>query len=92
VAKVTDSRGVEINKGDTVIYPGRSGSSVWNNIATVLDIVDSPATYGLPGTTLTKLRVQKTFDTLWHGPRQHREVRPSYVYPQNTVVASVPAV
>jgi hypothetical protein len=90
VAKVTDSRGVEINKGDTVIYPGRSGSSVWNNIATVLDIVDSPATYGLPGTTRTKLRVQKTFDTLWHGPSQ--EARPSYFYPKNTVVASVPAV
>lgn len=33
-----DCRGVEINPGDDIVYPGRHGSSLWMNVARVKEI------------------------------------------------------
>ncbi len=35
-----DIRGIEIEVGDTVAYPGRAGSSMWMNVGRVLEIVN----------------------------------------------------
>ena len=33
-----DARGKEILPGQTIVYPGRQGSSLWLNFATVQDV------------------------------------------------------
>lgn len=45
-----DFLGQDINSGDTVVYPGRQGSNMWMNSATVLDLLDN------------SIRVQRTKD------------------------------
>ncbi len=41
-----DWRGQVLGVGDTVVYPGRRGSSIWINEGTVTEIIDQPGGRG----------------------------------------------
>ena len=55
---MTDFRGTEINIGDTIVYPGRSGSSLWMNEGVVIDFEEYQPYYSFEQ-TITTLKVKR---------------------------------
>lgn len=56
---MTDFRGETINIGDTIVYPGRSGSSLWMNEGVVVGFEDYQPYYSSEQ-TMTALKVKRT--------------------------------
>lgn len=54
-----DFRGVDIEIGDTIVYPGRHSSSLWLNEMVVTDIVPSVDSYGKPSTRIVGRRIDR---------------------------------
>ncbi len=52
-----DLLGQEINEGDYVVYPGRSGSSLWINISRVVSIERKTTRWGFKVETFDVLKV-----------------------------------
>jgi hypothetical protein len=54
-----DIRGVEIEVGDFIVYPGRGGSSLWMNAGIVTEIEESVQASGGRTVSVTTLRLMR---------------------------------